>query len=405
MQLFVARQPILNRKLSVVAYEMLYRSSMENTFDGTDAQIATSKVINALFYSPDGQDLLARRTAFINFPETLLLNDTPSLLPSQKTVIEVLETVDPSPEVVEACQRLRARGFKIALDDFTDTEKEHPLVPVADFIKVDFKCGDRDRWAAIAKRYGKRCQLIAEKVETIAEFHWAKDNGYTYFQGYFFARPQVSSVFEISGLKQNFLEIIRAIHAPDMNLGQLAKVIEREPTLSYKLLRLANSALFGRRHAASQVYDAMLRIGEDEVKRWLSVIVLMDLASDSASEVVVSALVRARFCELLGLEAGLDAQSGELFLLGLFSHLDVMFGRSLAEILNGLKLPDYILKPLLEPNGDDMVSRLWTTVVGYEVADWELIFPLLPALNIEPECARVIYAQAVTWADRVLGRR
>ncbi|MGH7248627.1 MAG: EAL and HDOD domain-containing protein, partial [Pseudomonadota bacterium] len=205
MELLVARQPIFDRQLKVFAYELLFRSGVSNVCDCADGDAATSKVITAILYSPDGADIQGGKQVFINFAETLLLNGGASVLPPGTAVIEVLETVTPGKQVIAACRKLRARGYKIALDDFVDTEKFHPLAPLADFIKVDLRATSEAEQRAIVARYGRSLKLVAEKVETKEEFQRAAAMGFTYFQGYFFARPVITSTRDIAGFKLNYL--------------------------------------------------------------------------------------------------------------------------------------------------------------------------------------------------------
>lgn len=399
MELFVARQPIFDRNLAVVAYEMLYRSGATNAYDGTDARTATAKVLNAVFYSPDGQHLLGGRPAFVNFPESLLLDGTGFLLPPN-TVIEVLETVEPTPEVVESCQKLKKGNYTIALDDFAYSDQTHPLASYATYIKVDLRATSRGECKQLVAKYGRGRTMLAEKVETEEEFRWAAAHGFSLFQGYFFARPDVNSVAETPGFKLTYLEILKKICAPDLDFTDLASVIERDPGLSYKLLRLANSAMFGRRHAAASVNSALLRLGEHEARKWLSLIVSLDLASDRPSELMVSALVRARFCELLAPDVRLEPPASEYFMLGLFSRLDAMFSRPLHDILKDVPLPDRIRITLLDPDAaDTTLARLWRMILAYESADWDCVAGLLSSLELNAKRVNALYADAVVWSD------
>jgi c-di-GMP-related signal transduction protein len=311
-----------------------------------------------------------------------------------------LETVEPTPEVVDSCRKLRDNNYPIALDDFVYSDKDHPLAPFAKYIKVDFRTTSRPQCEQIVAKYSHGCIMLAEKVETEDEFRWAAANGFSLFQGYFFARPDVNSVAEIPGFKLTYLQILKQICAPNLDFGGLATLIERDPGLSYKLLRLVNSAMFGRRHASTTVSRALLRLGEDEARKWLSLIVSLDLASDRPSEVMVSALIRARFCELLAPEAGLDPPNGEYFMLGLFSRLDAMFSRPLADILKDILLPDQVRATLLDPGaGTNTLPRLWNMILAYEAADWERVSELLPPLGLSSEHVNSMYADAVIWAD------
>jgi c-di-GMP-related signal transduction protein len=399
MELFVARQPIFDRNLSVVAYEMLYRSGATNAYDGADPRTATAKVVNAVFYSPNGHNLLAGRPAFVNFPESLLLDGTAMFLPPN-TIIEVLETVSASPEVAESCRKLKEHQYSIALDDFVYSDESHPLAPYAKYIKVDLRTTTRPQCRQLVARYGRGRTMLAEKIETEDEFRWAAANGFSLFQGYFFARPDIKVVAETPGFKLNYLQILKQICAPNLDFKDLAALIERDPGLSYKLLRLANSALFGRRHAPASVSHALLRLGEHETKKWLSLVVSLDLASDRPSEVMVSALIRARFCELLAGEAGLAPPLGEYFMLGLFSRLDAMFCRPLPSILTDINLSGRIRNTLLDPGSlDTKLSRVWSTILAYEVGEWERVSELLASLKVDSERLNLLYSDAVIWSD------
>jgi c-di-GMP-related signal transduction protein len=399
MELFVARQPIFDRNLSVVAYEMLYRSGTTNSYDGADPRTATAKVLNAVFYSPHGQKLLGGRPAFVNFPEALLVDGIPFSLPPN-TVVEVLETVVPNDEVKECCRKLKENNYSIALDDFVDTDEKHPLSEYAKYIKVDLQSTDRARCRQLVAKYGRKITMLAEKVETEEEFRWAADAGFSLFQGYFFARPDIKSVSETPGFKLNYLRILKHICAPVINFGELAGLIEREPGLCYKLLRVASSALYGRRNPPTTVENALLLLGEDQTRKWLSLIVSVDLASDRPMEVMVSALVRARFSELLSPLAGLPPPSAEYFMLGLFSRLDALFGRPLAELLKDVAMPPGIRAVLLDRMlRKTRLGMFWRMILAYEIGDWDHASDLMSSLKLDPEQVHSVYSESLLWAD------
>jgi EAL and modified HD-GYP domain-containing signal transduction protein len=406
MELLFARQPIFDLNRKVVAYELLYRSEQLNEFDGTDARLATVKVINAAFYSPEGNNLLGGKTAFINFPACLLVDDSAELLPRNRVVIEILETVDPTPKVIEACRRLRAKGYALALDDFVDYKGEHPLIQFAEYIKIDLTITDRKEGERILSRYRRRgCRMLAEKVETEEDFRWASGLGFSLFQGYFFARPIMSSVREAPGLKLNFLELLKNINTPEIDFYGIAAIINREPTLSYKLLRFANSALLGRMQPARTVKQALSFLGEIELRKWLSIVIIIDLASDTPGEVMTNVLMRARLCEILAEPSGLGVRKAELFTLGLFSRLDTLFSRPLSELIADIDLAEDISNTLLETvTSPHAVSMLWTLILAYEVGDWDRACELLLQLNLEPATLTAAYPDAVSWAESMCKR-
>ena len=347
--------------------------------------------------------MLGGRKAFINFPESLLLDDTALLLPPGEIVVEILETVEVNERMIEACKRLRARHFAIALDDFVDLpDGGHPFIEFADYIKVDFRSTNREECARIAERYSKQTTLLAEKLETEEDFRWAMDHGYRHFQGYFFAKPHIRSVPHFSGFRQNFLDILKNLNESEIDFAKLAAVVEREPGLSYKLLRMANSAMLSRRQSVTSVFQALCRVGEQEVRRWLALMVMLDLCSERPNELMVSALIRARFCESLGEELGLSSRASELFLMGLFSRLDTLFNQPLEQLISELNFPKDLSEMLLNPNvPPSPISHLWELVLAYEAGEWGVVSEKLPQSGLQAEAVRKAYIEAVAWSDSV----
>ena len=295
MDLFIARQPIFDEQWNVVAYEVLYRSGLTDSYDGTDDRNSTAKVINAVFYSHDGEGIVSGKKAFINFSGSLLIDGSATILPPESTVIEILENVEPTSEIIRASEALRRRNYKLARDDFQESERPHPLASVVDILKVDFRTTTQQQREGIADRYRKTHHLLAEKVETQEEFESGKRLGFGMFQGYFFSRPILSSTREIPEFKLNYFHILKEIQRAEPNLEEIKELIKREPSISYKLLRFVNSALFGRRTRIKSLDQAVHFIGENELRKWLSIITTMELAKDKPLEVAVNALVRARF--------------------------------------------------------------------------------------------------------------
>ncbi len=402
MELLVARQPIFDTKLQVRAYELLFRSSMENAFDGSDGNTATAKVISALLGSPESERLLAGKTAFLNFPRALLIDGAASVLPPKSTVIEILEDVEPDATVIEACRSLRAQGYKLALDDYIPEDNSHPLMPLADFLKVDFRATNAAEQEATAERFGKQLKLLAEKVETQEEFQRAAKLGYEYFQGYFFARPEMFSARQIRGNKINYLRVLSELQEPELNFRKLTTLLKREHALAYKLLRFVNSALFSRRQPVESIHQALTFIGEDAARKWLLVVVLLDLTANQPTELASSTLVRARFSELLAQRTRLSGQAEDCFLMGLFSRLDAMLGMPLEELLEGLNLRDEIARALLDrARPGDRLSDLWKIVQAYEAGDWQQLGPLACSFEITSDVLFPSYVEAVAWAESV----
>jgi EAL and modified HD-GYP domain-containing signal transduction protein len=400
MELLVARQPVFDAQMRVFGYEMLFRSSSRNEFDGTEENAATAQVISAVFGSVETDQLIGRKNTFINFPQKMLLDGVASILPPKQTIVEILENVVADVELVEACRALRERGYRLALDDYTTPEKVELLVPIADFLKVDFRATTLAQQRDAARRFKGQLQLLAEKVETQEEFRTASEMGYEFFQGYFFARPVISSSRQIPGFKLQFLRILNEIHRPELNFRKLADLLKREPALSYKLLRFVNSAWFGLRAPVESLERALATIGEDAARKWLSVLTMANLAADHATELTISTLVRARFFELLATEAKLGYLRDDCFLAGMFSRLDAMLGRPLEELVEGLNLHGQIIRTLLDrPRPGDVMPAVWKLVLAYERGDWDELGAGAPGIDLKPQTLTACYAEAARWAD------
>jgi EAL and modified HD-GYP domain-containing signal transduction protein len=230
--------------------------------------------------------------------------------------------------------------------------------------------------------------------------------GYSLFQGYFFARPVIVSTRDIPGFKLNRLRILQQLQLADMDFAAMGELIHYETCLSYKLLRFVNSALFTVRKPIESITQAMVYIGEMGMRRWLPVIILTDMSSDLPGQLPVNALIRARWCELLAPEAGLGHRRGDLFLLGLFSHLDAMYGRPMEELLPGLNLNGDLAETLLgqRPYGDRMAA-LWDAVIAYEQGRWDRMAEFCALGRIHTGSIATLYASAVKWADAVIHGR
>ena len=403
MDLWLARQPIFDSRTHVVAYELLYRSGTSNAYDGSDGNAATARVINASFYSPGGREILGRKRAFINFPKDLLASGGAALLPPEEVVIEILETVIPDLGLILACNDLHSRGYKLALDDFVPCEEANPLASIADYIKVDFRATFPSQQAEVVRRWGKKACMLAEKVETLEEFERARILGYSLFQGYFFARPVVVSTQDVPAAKLNQLRILQQLQFPEMDFAAMGELVSQDCALAYKLLRFVNSALFAAREPIDSIQQTMVRVGELGMRRWLTVLLLTGLSANRPGELAVNALMRARFCELLATEVDLASRSGDLFLLGLLSHLDAMYGRPIHELLSGLNLRNDIAEILLgAAPPSSQLAGLWATVLAYEQGDWDRMHRSAATAQIRTSAVQPLYAAAVRWADQVV---
>jgi EAL and modified HD-GYP domain-containing signal transduction protein len=396
---FVARQPIFNRREQVYGYELLFRSGLENRYTASDDDAAARDVADN-FLTIGARTLTAGRKAFLNCTRHFLVNEYATLLSQEETVIEILETVEPDAEVLAACRRLKSLGYVIALDDFVYAEKFQPFVELANIIKVDFRVtGRRDRQQAVAKFSPLGIQLLAEKVETRAEFSEARDSGYVYFQGYFFCEPQIVPSRHIPAFKLHYLQILQAISKPELDRSEIVALIDREVSLCYKLLRLVNSALFGFRRDISSTWNALELLGDRALTKWASVAAVLGLAGNAPNELVLTALTRGRCCELLAARLGTRKDEQAMFLLGVFSLMEAMLGLPMSEIVSEIALPEMVRAALLgRPN---RYREILDLVKAFEAGIWSQVSELALGLQQDEAHLSFAYLEAVDWAQKV----
>lgn len=399
MEVFVARQPIFDRHRQVYGYELLFRSGVDTAFQpSTEPDQASIKVIADSFLRFGIKKLTGGRRAFINFTRDTLVRGYATLLPRDTVVVEILETVEQDAEVFDACKELKRLGYTIALDDFVCDDWTNPLVHFADIIKVDFRATPPEARAELASLIvSRRIRPLAEKIETRVEFDEAVALGYTYLQGFFFSKPLVLSGRDVPGSRQRFLEVLREINKPSLDFAQIEDIIKREPSLAYKLMTYINSVGFGFRSRITSVRQALALLGEDAVKKWASVVALAGLAQDQPGELIVTSLVRARFCETLAARTRLEERAQELFLLGLFSLLDAITGRPMADLLMDLAVSDEIKLALL--GNRNRLRDVYGCVLAYEQADWHTFALFAEKLRVDEADAAGLYIDAVAWAS------
>ena len=400
---FIGRQPILDRSSNLLGYELLFRDGAENCFGAMDADQASAAVISNSFFVLGIEALTGTARAFVNFTRSTLLNDYAFALPRDRLVVEILEDVSADADVLEACQQLKRSGYLIALDDFNlrgDVDSGScQLLNFADFVKIDFMRADSHERERYARELGKRgVSLIAEKVENKADVEEALGLGYQYLQGFFFSRPEVRVGRRALAIRANRLEIMRELNRPEPNMRKVEELFKHDPDLTYRLLRHLNSAAFAFRSRIGDIWRAITLLGERGMRAWTMVVVLADLGRELPSELVVTSVVRARFCELIAEELGLRQRSGELFLMGLFSMMDTITGLPMKEVMAELPLTEETQSALL---GEANRSRAILNIVrAYERSQWLVADQLSGTLGIRPANVPRLYADAVEWGNK-----
>jgi len=400
---YVARQPIFDRRLDVVAYELLARQGPAAFYDVADPDRATASVMDNGLHVHGFGSLTGGKRAFINITRELLTQGAAHLLPKGAAVVELLETILPDEDVLRACRDLKAQGYVIALDDFVRGEHLEGLIPFADIIKVDFLQVQGAARRTLFEAYRREgVQLLAEKVETHDDLAQALDIGYALFQGFFFSKPELVRCTDLPKFKLNYLRFLQEIWRPEIDFGCVEAVMQQEVSLSVRLLRYLNSALFGPRDAIGSIRRALVQLGERPLRRWGSLVVLGGLGEDKPHELVVTTLVRARLCEMLGARAGGLTEEAS-FLAGLLSTMDALLDRPKEAALDELAIDPAIKSAIL--SDATPLGRIVRLVAEYERGDWTAVEELLRKLPGRPVAAELprLHKQALGWAEGVFG--
>ena len=396
MDVFVARQPIFTKHKKLFAYELLFRTGMSNAFPNIDGGIATSSLLSSSFFTIGIDKISGGKQVFINFTENLLVRGTPTMFPKNKIVVEVLEDVQATDDVITACQNLKQAGYVLALDDFVYQKQLTPLIELAKIIKIDFRLTpieEIEKIVATIKPFN--CQFLAEKIETYLEFEKAVQMGFSYFQGYFFAKPEVLKNKDISSSQLTVLQLISEVNRQDFDTTKLEKLINQDVAIPYKLLNYLNSAYFARVHSISSIRQAITFLGEKGVRLFVSLIATSKLAEQKPDELMRTSIIRARFLENIGKEKKM--QGGDLFMLGLFSLLDAMLDNSMEYLVGQLPLSQEIKEALVLRTGP--LYPFLSLVELYEACNWEQLTSLLTQLNIPEDKILDFYLDAVNMAD------
>ena len=394
---YVARQPIMDSRSRVHGYELLFRAGPEAAFRG-DGDLATRTMLdNTVIFGLE--KLTGGLPAFVNCTLESLTGDLVQVLPPSMTVLEILEDLEPTPELIAACRKLKSAGFRLALDDFTWKPELAPLVELADYIKVDFiLTGAAKRKTLLKKLHGLSVALIAEKVETQEEFKQAREEGFALFQGYYFCRPVLMENRKVPANRLSQIEILQLLRSDHVELLQLTQLVKRDASLTYRLLRLVNSPMCAVRQEIRSVQSALLAVGEDAFRRIATLAITSELNGNQPAEILRMAFVRGRFCERAAKLRGPEWK--EQFFLGLLSLLPAMLRVPMAELTPALPLRREILRAL---EGADSPERsLLTWLESYERGDWAACDEVVQAYGLDHDELLRCSLEAMLWAEGAL---
>lgn len=391
---FIGRQPILDSSGETIAYELLYRSSNTNAYDPTvDGDAATSQVLINAVEEMGLSKLVGDKLAFVNLTNRFL--EQPELLeflPRDRVVLEVLETVKLNEAVFKGIEALREANFTIALDDYCSTEQMAPLLPHAEVVKYDITQYSMEKLCQIAaERIGTRPKLLAERVETATEFNALRNAGFDYFQGYYFAKPQVLSGKKIPANKGMLLHLLAELNNEAITPEQIADIMNREVSLGLRALRYVNSPLTGLLSKVTSIKQAAVLLVRETIRHWVVMLLVADL-NDKPMELVNMALVRGRFCQLSARDEGLEDENA-CFTAGLLSLVDVMMDLDIEQVLDSISATPELREILQHKRGrvSEFLEAVQFIENEYRVVDTELAIT---------EAMNDAYIEAIGWADQ-----
>lgn len=390
--IMVGRQPILDKKEKLFAYELLFRTSDKDEI--TDGEQATADVITNSLESIGLFNLTQNKPAFINFTSKMIKSKVPDILSSESIYIEILETVKVDPEIVEICRELKSEGFKIVLDDFVFKESMIELIKIADIIKIDFlntsKIDRIETLNLIKSNYNSEVKFLAEKVEDYSGLQEAKEFDYDYYQGFYFTKPDIVSGKRLEPFKISYNSIIKELNKENPDFRKIEENIKNDLSMSYSLLRLVNSAAYG--YDINSIRQGIVLLGVDKLKKWSLLYSFKNLNNNKPDILLKTSLIRAYFAESLKKHLNIDE---DLFILGMFSLINAYLDRDIEEILPQISMKAEIKEALISKEGK--LGDVLKLINIYEKSNWEE----LSEYSLHSEAIFDDYLEAIEKAEKI----
>lgn len=398
MYFYVARQPILDIEKQLFGYELLFRDGVDNVFPNIDENEATTRIIEGSQFTLGLEHLTDNKPAFINFTLDTILKNYPSMLPPKATVVEILETVTPNKKLLAAVKKLHEQDYVLALDDYEHKPIWRHFFPYINIIKIDLRTATFEKIEQVMQDIAEfdHIKFLAEKVETLAEFERCKALGFVYFQGYFFSRPEVVKTKALTPSQLVLTELLAETSSDSVDIPKITQIFERDINLAYKLLRYSNSSIFKRRADISTIKQAIVSLGQYELKKFLSLLFTASVNNRKPQELLKLSMVRARFCEKVAdLDKSCDASMA--FLTGMLSLIDAILDEDIKTVMEKLPLSVEIKNALIDNKGK--LATFLQLAKTYERGQWEQESEIETSLKLSAEQVPNIYTDAIAWAN------
>jgi c-di-GMP phosphodiesterase len=391
---YVGRQAVFDRAMKVVGYELLYRNSEENRARFDDPDQATAATMLNAFVELGLDRLVGTLPVYVNLPESFLLGRYPLPMPPDRTIVEVLEDVPVTSELLDAVRALRSQGYKIALDDFVLTDATRPLLQYADIVKVDVLGLPKDEIEEQFDELRPACStLLAEKISTHDEMAFLHHIGFDLFQGHFLELPVVTRGRRLPHNRLALIHLLAKLYDPRADMRSVEQMISAEVGLTVRILKLASSAALSRGAPIGTIGQAIARLGTQQVAALVMVIMLAGF-DDKPFELARHALVRARMCEALARSSAVPAD--QLFTAGLLSLLDAILDQPLADILQQIPVTQLIRDALVDNRGN--AHKIVEAARAQDRGDFDRV----AATGISSQVIFMAWYEAIRWADDLL---
>jgi len=394
--IYITRQPIFDKKMQLYGYELLYRKYEKSIFSEADDDRATASLLDDFLLS-DFLSLIDETRGILSFSEKLLVNQIPLMLPNDNLIIQISADMDINDALAASCRDLKRKGYIFVLNDFvlSDINKYSATLDLVDIIKIQFSEEKYYEHKNLITKYKGKIIFLAEKVETADHYKQAANIGFSLFQGYFFSKPVMINSKSIGSLTNNLVVILNELNKPEPRYKVIALEFEKDVDLSYKLLRLVNSAYYGATHRIDSIRQGIVHLGTQELLRWVHLLLLKGIQNTENAELVKVSLIRGKFLSLLSIKMGKAAHEADYFITGLFSSIDMLLNEDMAVILKRLPLSDMAADALLAKPTKLRIAL--ETVLYLERGKWENVDNNIELIGITKETFMEIYKEAIKW--------
>ncbi len=392
-ELLIARQPIYNRTQHVYGYELLYQPGKDSKLTSASDDVVASQVVLEALTEIGIDNLVGQRSALVRLSRGFIIGKYPLPLPENRLLVEVPIDVGADAEVVDGIQFLARQGYTIVLSDYVYSEATLPLLALANIVKLDVQAMREEvlRYHVSVLQEHPHLKLLADNIDIPDDYEVCRELGFDYFQGHFFSRPKLVRRSRMPSNQLVLMRLLAEVQRPDVNIPKLETMISQDVGLSYKLLRHINSAFFSLPKPVESIQKAVVFLGTKVIQKWTTLLVLSRV-EDKPAELMVTALVRAKMCEILAKAVKYEHEDS-CFTVGLLSVLEALLDMPMEKVLAMLTLTDEVNQALLRFEG--VPGQLFKVALHYESGEWQqLDYP-----ELDEDIIMDAYLQSVAWAS------